>query len=84
MATLGKLVAAARALTGNDAGSIERNLDALIARLAEFTRVASLPGLASFGVTPEMAEAIAAAGNSKSSPVDFDLDQRVAMVTSAL
>lgn len=83
LGVLGKYAAAGRALTGRSSGSLEQQIDMLIARIGEFVRVGGLGGLAAHGVTVEAAEAIARDGGNKNNPYAFSTEELVALLHAA-
>jgi hypothetical protein len=80
MGTLGKLGAAGRVLSGRGGGSLEAQLQLLLDRLAEFGRVAALPGLGHYGFTKDTVRRVASEGNSKNSPIEFSEDERITLL----
>ena len=84
MGALGKLASAAESLTGSPGGSLERNLDRLVARLEEFARIGRLPGLGAYGITADIAKRIASEGNNKNSPAELDEGDRLSLLESCL
>jgi alcohol dehydrogenase class IV len=84
LGALGKYAAAARALTGRTGGSLEDQLSALVTRVNDYLSVADLPPLRSYGITGEVAEQIAVAGNNKNNPYQFTADERLALLRAVL
>ncbi|MFW5716282.1 MAG: iron-containing alcohol dehydrogenase [Spirochaetota bacterium] len=81
---LGKYAAAGRALTGMVGGTLEERITALTGRLREYARVASFPGLESYGVDESPADQIGVRGDNKRNPYAFPADERAALVRGCL
>ncbi len=84
LGALGRYAAAARALTGRSGGSLEEQLDRLMARLTEFARIGGLGRLSAYGVTEQSAVRIARAGGNKNNPYDLTAEQREQAMLSVL
>jgi alcohol dehydrogenase class IV len=79
-AALGKFAGAGRALTGMTSGSLEEQVNALVARLTEYARVAGLPSLGSYGIDSATAKRIAAQGGNKTNPHAFTTDELAELI----
>jgi alcohol dehydrogenase class IV len=83
LGALGRYAAASRALTGRSGGSLEDQLDRLLARIDEFCRVGGLQPLRSYGITEEIAAEIGRRGGNKNNPYKFDESELVQLVLAA-
>ena len=79
---LGKYAAAGRALSGRSSGSLEDQIQMLIARLNEFGRVGALPGLGEYGFDDATIERVARAGGNKANPYEFTLEERMGLIAA--
>ncbi|MFW5689451.1 MAG: iron-containing alcohol dehydrogenase, partial [Spirochaetota bacterium] len=84
LGVLGKYAAAGRALTGRTTGSLEDQIEMLVDRLSEFARAGSLPGLRAFGFNDEAARRVAGAGDNKTNPYAFSVEERTSLIGAAL
>ena len=84
LGALGRYAAASRALTGRTVGSLEDQLDLLVARVQEFCRVGGLAPLRAYGITEERARLIGAAGGNKNNPYQFSEAERIDLIRAAL
>lgn len=84
LGALAKYAAAGRALTGRSTGTMELQIDALLARLEEFVRVGKLRRLEDYGLTHDLSVEIAAHGGNKANPYKFSQTQLAELLTEAL
>jgi alcohol dehydrogenase len=82
LGVLGKYAAAGRALTGRSGGSLEDQIQMLIARLHEFVRVAGLPALSTFGFDETIVRSVATEGGNKANPYEFTVEERIGLLAA--
>ncbi|MFW5789129.1 MAG: iron-containing alcohol dehydrogenase [Spirochaetota bacterium] len=82
LGTLGKYAAAGRALSGRSSGSLEDQIQMLIARLNEFGRVGALPGLGEYGFDDATIERVARAGGNKANPYQFNVEEQMGLLAA--
>ncbi len=80
--TLSKYARAGKALTGEDAGSDEKNCERLVTRLDEWIEGFQIPRLASYGIREADLRRVADEARLKSSPVALTSDEIYEMLCS--
>ena len=83
LGALARYAAAGRALTGRTRGTLEEQIAALSARLDEFVEVGGIPGLADYGFTAEVIDAVARAGGNKNGPYALGEAERRELLAAA-
>lgn len=82
LGVLGKYAAAGRAISGRSTGTLEDQIQMLVARLNEFARVGALPALGEYGFDDETVEKVARAGGNKANPYEFSVEERMGLLAA--